>query len=571
MNGVDQPGSCRPSVLPRQDSKPRTTVRHMLLPAVRVGCLAATLIAITVALQWSGHAYSSNFGAEEPDEPAHYVTGLMIRDYVANGFPGWPMDFAKNYYLHYPKVALGVWPPFFYVVEATWMLIFSPFRASVMLLSAAITLSCAITLLLVVRRQFGAVLAILCATAYILLPAVQASTASVMVDGLVALFELLAPLLFARYVDRQEPKYAYAYGFVAAVAALTKANALALVLVPGIVIALTRRWRLLRRREIWLALLVIVVAAAPWNYFLVTLAAHSVSLIRRDALSALNRGGEYLRMFAQVTGVFLPLAAAGFWIKIVRPFRRESVSGLWASAFALIAAGFLFHAAAPANNLELRYLIPCLAPVLLFAAAGLHWISERVPLGALGIEGRTIAIAALMALVFFGFQFHLVRRDQPGFDHTAQRLAQEPTSRAILVSGNSAGEGMAVSEIAMRDARPRHYILRSTKVLSGSDWNGNGYRSRFSAAQQLSEYLESVPVDYVLASVPAPDERFLHHRLLLEALRSHPERWRAEPYAGGLFSLWERVHPIAHGKPKFSVDMNYTFKGSLTTGGGSVQ
>jgi hypothetical protein len=531
--------------------------------------LAILLMAITVGLQWSGHAYSSNFGAEEPDEPAHYVTGLMVHDYVANGFPGYPLEFAKSYYLHYPKVALGAWPPFFYLVEASWMLAFSPFRPSVLLLSGVITVSSASILLLVVRRQFGIILAFLAGAAYVLLPTVQASTASVMIDGLVALLELLAALLLARYVDFHESKYAYAFGFVAALAALTKANALALVLLPGIVIVLTGRWRLLRRREIWLALLMIVAAAAPWNYFLLRLASHSVSLIRSDPLFALDRGGTYLKMLAQVTGLFLPFTAAGVWMTIVRPFRRKLISGLWASIFALIAAGFLFHAAVPANVIEPRYLLPCLAPMLLFATAGLHWMAQAAPFRTLESRGRTLTVAAVLAIAFFALQFRIARRTQPNFDRTAERLAHEPAVRAILVSANSSGEGMAVSEIAMHDARPRHYILRSTKVLSASDWNGEGYNSRFATPQQVSDYLESVPVDYVLASVAASDNRLLHHRLLLDALRSRPERWRTEPYDGGLFSVWERVHPIAHGKPKFSVDMNYTFNSSLSTAGGS--
>ena len=75
--------------------------------------LAITIFAVVVALQWTHGAYQAEFGAH-PDEAAHYVTGLMIRDYIAAGMPGHPMAYTQNYYNHYPKVALGNWPPLFY-------------------------------------------------------------------------------------------------------------------------------------------------------------------------------------------------------------------------------------------------------------------------------------------------------------------------------------------------------------------------------------------------------------------------------------------------------------------------
>ena len=564
MDDVDMPALSSAGAA-SQGSEPKAEVRQIWFRAARIACLVAPLIGITIALQWFGNAYSSNFGVEEPDEPAHYVTGLMVHDYVAKGFPAKPLQFARDYYLHYPKVALGVWPPFFYVIEAAWMLIFSSSRASVLLLSASITVSSALILLFAVRAKFGDMLAFLMAAAYILLPAVQTSTQSVMIDGLVALLDLLAVLQFGLYLDRGKTKYAYAFGVFGALAALTKANSLALVLVPAIVIAITRRWRLLYRKEIWLALLIIAVAAAPWNLFLIQLAAHSASLIRKDGLFAFDRAGSYLRTLGQVAGVFLILALPGVWTTIVRPFRGKRASGFWASLLALIVAGFLFHTVVPANVVEPRYLLPCLVPVLLFGAAGLHSIARDAPLKDSLRKWGAAAVVSITAIAFFVFQFHIPRRDQPGFDSTAQRLAQVPTPQAILVSGNSSLEGMAVSEIAMRDVRPRHFVLRSTKVLSASDWNGQGYRSRFERPQEISEYLESVPVDYVLTSDASGENNRLHHRLLLEALRSHPEVWRIEP-TGGPFSLWERVHPIAHGTPKFSVDMNYTFNSSFSSG-----
>src|SRR4051794_28093637 len=87
-------------------------------PGIRVTLFVLLLfLAVTVLLQWLSGTYQSDFGGYA-DEPAHYVTGLMVHDYIATGFPGRPQQYAENYYLHYPKVALGHWPPVFYLMQA---------------------------------------------------------------------------------------------------------------------------------------------------------------------------------------------------------------------------------------------------------------------------------------------------------------------------------------------------------------------------------------------------------------------------------------------------------------------
>jgi hypothetical protein len=82
-----------------------------------------------VLLQWRGNAYGAEFAAAA-DEPAHYVTGLMVHDYLARGFPSNPLEFARGFYSRYPKVAIGHWPPVFYIVQALWTSLFTESRAS---------------------------------------------------------------------------------------------------------------------------------------------------------------------------------------------------------------------------------------------------------------------------------------------------------------------------------------------------------------------------------------------------------------------------------------------------------
>src|SRR5689334_23060800 len=88
------------------------------LPIAQLTLLVfAVAISVTILLQVLGGAWKAECGGY-PDEPAHFMTGLMIRDYLVSGFHKSPIAFAEDYYLHYPKVAFGMWGPLLHICEA---------------------------------------------------------------------------------------------------------------------------------------------------------------------------------------------------------------------------------------------------------------------------------------------------------------------------------------------------------------------------------------------------------------------------------------------------------------------
>jgi Dolichyl-phosphate-mannose-protein mannosyltransferase len=455
-----------------------------------------------------------------------------------------------------------VWPPFFHTIEALWMLAFTPSRPSILVLMALISVVSALTLFLIAGKTVGPRLALFGAFLYIAFPEVQISSRSVMIDGLIAALELVAVVQLARYIETEEPRYAHRFGLLATAAALSKANGLALLFVPVIAIGLVAKWRLLARKEIWLALLMAVVAAAPWNYFLGRVAMASVGLIRTDLAPPIQRSATLLRELAIAGGVLLPFAVVGVWQKVVRPRRSGRVGAIWASNLALIIAVCVFHAIVPTATVWKRYFLPVLAPILLFALTGMIRVAHSVPPRRWSSGWRTAGVAALTAAAFFGFQFRILKKAPSNFQLTAERLARDPTPRVILASGDNHVEGTVVSEIAMRDSRPRHFVLRASKVLAESDWTGQGYKALFNSPNAVYEYLDSVPVDYVLIDTKPGSS--MHQQLLADALRDHPQIWERDASGGNFLQVWRRVHPLSHGEPKITIPMTYTLRHSLS-------
>src|SRR5579884_85213 len=84
---------------------------------------------VAVRIQWASGSYGSEIG-HDSDEPAHVMTSLMIRAYVLSGFHESAMRYAEQYYIHYPKVGLGMWPPVFNIATAAWTIVVPPGRTS---------------------------------------------------------------------------------------------------------------------------------------------------------------------------------------------------------------------------------------------------------------------------------------------------------------------------------------------------------------------------------------------------------------------------------------------------------
>ena len=130
------------------------------------------------AIQWASGAYHSDFSAH-PDEAAHAVSSLLVHDYAAAGFPGNPVKFAESYYVHYPKVGIGRWPPLFYASEGAWMLAFGRSRAALLSFAGMTAAALLLSVFLWVAGECGAIVGMAAALALAAAPFMQIATSSV--------------------------------------------------------------------------------------------------------------------------------------------------------------------------------------------------------------------------------------------------------------------------------------------------------------------------------------------------------------------------------------------------------
>ncbi len=474
-----------------------------------------------VLLQWRGNVFRSELGGNA-DEPAHYVTGLMVHDYVMAGFPGSPLSYARNYYLHYPKVALGHWPPFFYIVQTAWTLIFTTSRTSVMLLMAVITALLATVLCEALREEFSVAIGVAAAALFISLPVIEEFSDVLMAEMLVALLLLLAVLAYGRYLDTGRWQFAAWFGIWFSVALLTKGTAIQLAFVPPFAVLFARRWSLLRRFSFWLPAMIVLAIAGPW-YLWVPGAQHE-SVARFGGIT-IARGrllGTLLGWAGMLGFVLLVATTMGVIIR-GRQILRGLAAGKWTASLAALLGAYLVRLFVGAY--EDRHLAVNIPMLLTFAAVSANWLFEQPTWQRISVATRTSIVGlVLVAMISFNVRASPIKRHY-GFSEVARDLLSHAAFKnsVFLVCGNPTSEGVFISEVAARESRPGHIVLRASKMLASEDWMGSHYQPIFQNQEDTLQYLESIPAGIVI--IDADGRRTPHGQLLFQAIQLHPEKW----------------------------------------------
>jgi hypothetical protein len=527
-------------------SKSRNPKSPPLPGILALGLLLAALVAFFHFASGSAH---SELGAH-PDEAAHFVTGLMVRDYMAGGFHGSPLRYADEYYRHYPKIGLGIWPPFYYILQSLWTLLFPVKVGTLLWLSATLGLALAVVTAWWLWREFGWVEAVTGATLLTALPLVQQYSNMVMAEILGALLMFAATGWFSLCLEGAEWRGAIGFGICAGLAIMTKGTGLALALVPALAILFTGRYALLKRPSLWVAALLAAVIAGPWTWHFRNQGRGGWEEPNPSLHFTKLALAFYAGEMCVALGALLSLLALAGAVSIFLPKTRKPPIAV--CSLALVLGVWIFQCLTPVG-LEARHLTPAMPALIVLAMTGLRAMTDRC------CPRLLPAVAAGLLAVFFVWPalvrpaapspgygslgnhvalspFRIPRKEWRGFEPIAEAaLAAGPQAR-ILVSSDARGEGMFIADVAALDThRPAFTVERASKILASSTWSGSGYQSFYQTPQQVREALAKAGISLVVTddSLAAPPA---HARLLLDAVN------------GGGFSVLQTSDATRDGK-----------------------
>jgi hypothetical protein len=447
----------------------------------------------------------------EQDPPAHFTTGVMLHDYLRAGHFSKPMPFAECFYVQYPKVAFGHWPPLFYVVEALWFFLFGVNIMAARWMCACIAGACALALYRRCRIDWDTWHAVAAAALFLALPIVRRQTWTVMSDLLVAVLAFLAICSLADYLASEKLSDALSLAAWTSAAILTKGTAWLLL---GPMVAgpfFVGRKSVYSQWRYWLAILLTVLVSAPF-YVLVSRLGLGYPLktagyIHR--LAVIAHGMPVLAWAAAAVTVVAVGAAIYQWLPR-RPLKPAHTLSVLLVLWVLTLAGFINLI--PLTREFDRYYIAAVAPAA-YLLAGVMVTLE------LKLDSKVFRYVELCAVLCCAGALALIPVPSSAtmaFSQTMSLIPDRPSPTVILLEGDSVGEGAMIAARVEHDRARSTYFVRGSKFLSNSEWSGYRYTLNYQTQAELRGAIDAIKLDYIVLDRSAhetPDMRLLEAAL----------------------------------------------------------
>jgi len=509
--------------------------------AFAFACLVAGVIAGLASLVVSD---AWNAGFSGADEPAHFLNTYLIAEYAREALGSNPLAFASEYYLHYPKISIGHWPPAFYALLSPLFLLFPATPHSAFAANLILSALPAMLIGLLAARLHGRAIGLLAALLAALTPVALEAQAFFMLDHAVAAAALGATMLWIAQTERPAAWKVLGFAILAATAVLIKGNGWLLLFVPPIHLALTGRWRLLASPWPWAAGIVAALLVGPWYWLTAGISADGFNHSPGPAYAWQALRYNAAALAANVGPLGLALAV---WGAIAEWRLRRSVPQRWnvaAACIGLIAATLLLQSLVPVD-LDPRYMAPAFPPLVLLAICGAAAAVPRHP--------RLAVAAAAVALAFPGLVHLAAREPKAGFQ-LEEAAARVTHPSAWVIDGTSGAEGAFVAAMAVRDPKLGSYAIRSSRLLAESNFMGTEYQLTVSDPVDLLSRLKALGVQGVVISRANGEGAFPHSALLRGAVAGPNSPYRlvaglAHRNRPGVTEIYERQGRVVMNEP----------------------
>jgi hypothetical protein len=465
-------------------------------------------------------SHLDGYGSYE-DEPAHMVTASMMRSYATGPTPLHPLEYVRDYYLHFPKVGVGQWPPVLHFFLGGLMIPLGVSRIAMLLGSCLIAAMAALATRTLARGCVPGPIASLLGVLFLALPLVQNLSGAAMTELLLAAEGTFAVYSYARYMQDGKNYHALWFGFWTVLAVLTKGSGVGLVMVPILAPLIAGKPSRMFSRGTVISGITVGIVGLAWytatlDYSQATWAGSGRTASEYAFAAASFYTSELVILLGSILSV---LALIGLVVGHFDREVRDQNAACLAWLIGLIAC-YLFVR----TGIEMRHLAVLLPIAMVLSGRGAMWVWQ-----ALGWNSsrRAFPAAGLLILGFSLQAFAPVSPSHRGYREALQWAMQDPALETApwLVCSDASGEGLIVTEAVHLD--PRHerlQILRSSKVLAFDDWLGNGYRENFQTPEELGAFFRKVPVSLVFLDLSLWRRHYFpHHESVRRYLESNPD------------------------------------------------
>jgi hypothetical protein len=454
------------------------------------------------------------------------------------------MGAATDFYVHYPKISIGHWPPAYYGILGLVFLVLPPtlpviFAVNV-LFAALPALGVAAALSMLADRRA----ALAGALVYAVTPLVLEGYVMFMADQPLTACLVAATAVWIVFSVRPGWGSALAFALLAATAVLIKGNGWLVVFIPVFHIALTGNWKLLLSVRLDVAAALAAAIVVPWYMLTAKIAADGFNYQAGlpYATKALLYNVQALGRNVTPVGGLLALYAivAEFRARRADPARWTIVSAV----ISLLLATLLLQSLVPVDIVE-RYMAPALPAVVVLAVLGAVRLLAHLRAG---IAAPVLAVLAVVLAI-------------PGIVHLAQRVPKADTgiaavtdrlaaARPVLtvVDGSASTEGWFIADMAVHDSALRGYVVRASKLLADSNFMGSTYSLKYHDTADVLAELHRLGVQHVVIVREGGKDAYPHSAQMRAALARADSGFRLgqslpHQYRPGVTEVYDAIDP----------------------------
>lgn len=469
-------------------------------------------------------AYSNGFSGS--DEPAHFLNAYLVSVYFQHWLGSNPMAVAADFYVHYPKITIGHWPPAYYALLG---LVFTVIPATVktafiinLLVSALPSAGVAVALGSLAGWRAGVIGAVI----YAFTPLAIEGQTYFMLDQALAACCIAAAMSWYGFVKRPGWPRAFVFSAFCMLAVLLKGNGWLVVFLPLYYMILTRSFRLLALPYLYGAALVAAIVVVPWYWVTAGISADGFNYKAGLAYATTALFSNLSSLVSNLGMASLPLVGIAVFLEYrgrrLAPMRWEVIS----VCLSLVLATLTLQSLIPVDIVD-RYLAPALPAVLVLAMIGIIDFRGKFSKKTSSLVGGIVAVALACSLASPGV-LHLIDR-QPKPDYRMDMAAEAQKVYSMpgisLIDGTPNAEGAYIAEMAIRDPLLNSYSIRASKLLAESNFMGSNYILKFQDSRNVARELDRMGIRTVVITRMRGQLAFPHSMQLVKALDAPGSRF----------------------------------------------
>jgi Dolichyl-phosphate-mannose-protein mannosyltransferase len=462
------------------------------------------------------------------DEMHHAMDGVFFRDFLVDLPLHHPIQYAYGYYAKYPAVSLPHWPPLFAVIQGLFFLAFglSPWVSRLAILSFALM---GVYFWYRIAERLGpGYRAFLSSVVLFCLPFILVFERVTMLEIPALATTLGAIYYWLKFLETEQRRDLCLLALFSTCALLVSQLAVLLPFLIVLDLLMERRFGLLRRWDVWIALFVSVLLVAPWYYLAFsTVSSWVVRVTGQESFGFLERGNSYLyyvrALYGQLGLLLLGLAGVGIVLALRRRSRTDRFLLTW------IASGYLCFLII--GEKDTRHTIVWIPPLIYLVLIALESLLVSRKLAMIG--------SAVLALFYAVNAFRIERPIVGGASEVAQFVLSQPESDVVYVQGPLAAD--FIFYVRKFDPLKEHLVAREKQVVVSGLWFSP--REVLHDQDEIVRFFQTWGIRYAVLedrdNVPHLEAvRQLLNSDQFERVRSFPIYSNDPEYTGGHFYVY---------------------------------